>query len=217
MMKAMTAVMVGGLLSTGVAGEWKPLFAPDYSDGVYDPAVWHTDKEGNLTAEKDVAFWTKADWSDFEVECEYNLEPAGNSGILIYCVDTTNWVPNAVEIQLLDNDAPKWKGLNPRQANLSFFGHQAPTSNPAKPAGQWNKVRVTADGQHLKIVLNGKLVNECNLADWTSATKLPDGSDIPPWLTRPWSGLKTSGKIGFQGRHNGAGVRFRNIRIRSLK
>ena len=41
------------------ADGWRPLFAPDYSDGDHDPDVWHVDADGNLTAEKDVAYWTK--------------------------------------------------------------------------------------------------------------------------------------------------------------
>lgn len=197
-------------------GAWRPLFADDLSDAVYDPEVWSKDADGCLTATKDVAIWTRDDYSRFELSCEYNLEPAANSGILIYCSNTKNWIPNAVEIQLLDNGAPKWKGLDPRQANLSFFGHQAPKSNPAKPAGEWNSITVRADGKKVSVTLNGVLVNECDLSVWTDAKKLPDGSSIPSWLSRPWADLATSGKIGLQGRHAGAGVRFRNVRIRPL-
>lgn len=197
-------------------GAWREVFAADLSNADYDPAIWHRDAEGCLTAEKDVAIWTKADYGRFELACEYNLEPAANSGVVIYCGDTKNWIPNAVEIQLLDDAAPKWKGLNPRQANLSFFGHQAPTANPAKPAGEWNRLVITADGPHLTVSLNGQKVNECDLSKWTDAKKMPDGAAIPPWLSRPWSELGPVGRIGFQGRHAGAGVKFRNVRIRPL-
>ena len=199
------------------AAEWRDLFNKDLSNAEFDPAIWSRDAEGCLTATKDVAIWTRGQYGCFELECEYNLEPAGNSGILIYCTNPKNWIPNAVEVQLLDNDAPKWKGLNPNQANLAFFGHRAPTSNPAKPAGQWNKVHLVADGPHLALWLNGIKVNECDLSEWTDAEKLPDGSPIPKWLSRPWSDLPHRGQIGFQGRHNGAGVKFRGIRIRSLR
>ena len=195
---------------------WRDVFAADLSNADYDPAIWHRDAEGCLTAEKDVAIWTKADYGRFELVCEYNLEPAANSGVLLYCSNTKSWIPNAVEIQLLDDAAPKWKGLNPRQANLSFFGHQAPTSNPAKPAGEWNQLTVVADGPKIAVSLNGVQVNACDLSVWTDAKKLPDGSPIPPWLSRPWSDLAHIGKIGFQGRHAGAGVRFRNVKIRPL-
>ena len=196
--------------------EWRDVFAADLSDADFEAGVWSRDGDGCLTATKDMAIWTRDQYGRFEVECEYNLEPAGNSGILIYCSNPDNWIPNAVEVQLLDNDAPKWKGLNPLQANLAFFGHRAPSANPANPAGQWNKVRLRADGPHLELWLNDVKVNECDISVWTDAKTLPDGSKIPPWLSRPWSDLPYTGKIGFQGRHNGAGVRFRNIRIRSL-
>ena len=216
-MKNVTCAVAAFAATVAFAADgWRPLFAPDYSDGVHDPDVWHVDADGNLTAEKDVAYWTKDEYSRFELECEYNLDPAGNSGVVIYCSDTENWIPNSVEIQLIDNGAPKWKGLNPRQANLAFFGHQAPSSNPARPAGEWNSFRLKADGPRLEVSLNGVLVNVCDLSQWTDAKRLPDGSEIPPWLSRPWSELATTGRIGFQGRHAGARVRFRNIRIRPL-
>ncbi|MBQ2629270.1 MAG: DUF1080 domain-containing protein, partial [Kiritimatiellae bacterium] len=195
---------------------WRPLFDDTLSNATFDSSVWSRDADGCLTATKDMAIWTRDDYSRFELSCEYNLEPAGNSGILVYCSDTENWIPNSVEIQLLDNDAPKWKGLNPRQANLAFFGHQAPKSNPVRPAGEWNRITVRADGSRLSVVLNGVLVNECDLSAWTDAKRLPDGEAIPSWLSRPWSGLATTGQIGLQGRHAGAGVRFRNVRIRPL-
>ena len=214
-MMAIAAVVVAAM-DVAAGGRWRPLFADDLSDAVYDAAVWSKDAEGCLTAAKDVAIWTKDDYSRFELSCEYNLEPSANSGILIYCSDTKKWIPNSVEIQLLDDDAPKWKDLNSRQANLSFFGHQAPKCNPTRPAGEWNSITVRADGSRISVTLNGMLVNECDLSVWTDAKKLPNGGDIPPWLSRPWAELATTGKIGLQGRHAGAGVRFRNVRIRSL-
>ena len=103
------------------ADGWKDVFDKELSNAQHDPEVWSRDASGCLTATKDIAIWTKDQYGYFELECEYNLEPAANSGILIYCTNPSNWVPNAVEIQLVDNDAPKWKGLNPNQANLAFI------------------------------------------------------------------------------------------------
>ena len=216
MKKLFFALCFIGAACSFAADSWRSLFKDDLSNADYDPKVWTKDAEGNLTATKDIAFWTKDDYSRFELECEYNLEPAANSGILIYCSNTKNWIPNAVEIQLLDDAAAKWKGLNPNQSNGAFFGHQAAKVKAAKPAGEWNKVNVVADGKKITLSINGTVVNECDLSIWTDAKKLPDGSAIPPWLSRPWAELETSGKIGFQGRHAGSGVKFRNIRIRPL-
>ena len=149
---------------------WRPLFADDLSDATCDSEVWSRDADGCLTATKDVAIWTRDDWSCFELSCEYNLEPDANSGILIYCSDTKKWIPNAVEIQLIDDDAPKWKNLNPRQANLAFFGHQAPMANPARPAGEWNSITVRADGTKISIARSGDPANGCDLTTELAAT-----------------------------------------------
>ena len=129
---------IAAAAADGANDGWQNLFADDLSNAEFDSAVWSKDAEGCLTATKDVAIWTRDQYGRFELECEYCLEPAANSGILVYCTNPKDWIPNAVEVQLLDNDAPKWKNLDPKQANLSFFGHKAPASNPAKPAGQWN-------------------------------------------------------------------------------
>ena len=44
----------------------------------------------------------------------------------------------------------------------------------------------------------------------------PDGSKIPPWLSTPFAKLATKGRIGFQGKHGGVPIYFRNIRIMEL-
>ena len=44
-----------------------------------------------------------------------------------------------------------------------------------------------------------------------------DGSEIPSWLSKPLADLPTQGHIGFQGKHAGAPIYFRNIKIKELK
>ena len=64
--------------------------------------------------------------------------------------------------------------------------------------------------------LNGKKVTEMDMSRWTSAKTNPDGSPIPEWLSTPFAELPTKGYIGLQGKHAGAPVWFRNIRVREL-
>jgi hypothetical protein len=52
---------------------------------------------------------------------------------------------------------------------------------------------------------------------WTSATTNLDGTEIPKWLNRPLAEMATHGYIGFQGKHAGAPIYFRNIRVKALK
>ena len=66
------------------------------------------------------------------------------------------------------------------------------------------------------VTLNGEKVAAMDMSLWKSATKNPDGSDIPSWLSKPLNTLPTKGKIGLQGKHAGAPIYFRNVRIKSL-
>jgi hypothetical protein len=41
---------------------------------------------------------------------------------------------------------------------------------------------------------------------------------MPKWLQgKPWSELPTQGRIGFQGRHAGAGIEFRKVKLLRLQ
>ena len=85
-----------------------------------------------------------------------------------------------------------------------------------KKPGEWNRMSVTCKGKMIQVSLNGTLVNEMNMDLWTSAKTNPDGSEIPAWLSTPFAELKTTGKIGLQGKHAGAPIYFRNMKIKEL-
>jgi hypothetical protein len=66
------------------------------------------------------------------------------------------------------------------------------------------------------VVLNGEHVASMDMAKWTDAKKNPDGSDAPEWLGGPLSAMATKGRIGLQGKHAGAPIWFRNMKVRKL-
>jgi len=68
----------------------------------------------------------------------------------------------------------------------------------------------------ITVVINGEKVNVIDMRQFTSAKTNPDGSEVPAWLSRPLASLPTKGQIGFQGKHAGAPIYFRNIRIKEL-
>jgi hypothetical protein len=55
-----------------------------------------------------------------------------------------------------------------------------------------------------------------DMKDYTSNKVNPDGSRVPGWLKKPKAILATRGKIGLQGKHGGAPIWFRNIKIKEL-
>ena len=195
---------------------WRPLFSLNLDNAVFTKGVWFINERGDLTASKDEAIWTDRDYGNFILDLEYTFDAAANSGVLIYCDDTANWIPNAVEVQILDDNNPHWAKEQPFARNGGFYGHLPPKVNNVKPAGEWNRMTITAQGKKVKVAVNGEITVDADLGQWTSAKKNPDGTEIPSWLSRPWADLPTKGRIGLQGKHGGAAICFRNVRIKEL-
>ena len=195
---------------------WRVLFNLNLDNAVFNKGVWFINERGELTADKDEAIWTDRDYENFVLDLEYTFDQAANSGVLIYCNDTANWIPNAVEVQILDDNSPHWAKEKPFAKNGGLYGHLPPKVNNVKPAGEWNRMTVTARGQRVKVAVNGEVTVDADLSQWTSAKKNPDGTDIPSWLSRPVAELPTKGRIGLQGKHGKAAIYFRNVRIKEL-
>ena len=182
----------------------------------FEAGVWHEVEPGVITAEKDSAIWLKGEYENFVLDFDYKLDPAANSGVVIYCSDLKNWIPNSIEVQLLDDYADKWKNDPPRLRNAGLYGHCGPEKSVGKPAGEWNHMTITAQGKKVKVVCNEVVTVDEDISRYTSAKVNPDGTPIQPWLSKPLATLPTKGGIGFQGKHGGARPYFRNIRIRRL-
>jgi hypothetical protein len=194
---------------------WKDLFKADLSDAVYPKEVWSVE-DGVLTATKDEAIWTKDDYENFVVELEFKTAKGTNSGVIVYCSDEKNWIPNSIEIQIADDFADQWAKSAKTWQCAAVFGRLAPTKSVVKKPGEWNKMRVTCKGPSIVVELNGEKVTDFDMKKWTDAKKNPDGSDIPAWLSKPAAELPTKGKIGLQGKHAGAPIYFRNMKIKAL-
>ena len=200
--------------NTSTAG-WKPLFETDLSDAGYPKGVW-TVSEGVLTASADKTIWTAIPYDDFVLDLLFMTADGTNSGMVVHCSDTTNWIPNSVEVQIADDHAKKWADSPTNWQCGALFGHQAPTKSVVKKPGEWNRYTVTCQGKMIYIVLNNQLVNSIDLAKFTSAKTNPDGSAVPEWLNKPAADLPLRGFIGLQGKHAGAPIYFRNMKIKAL-
>jgi len=198
------------------AGKWQELFKADFSDSESAPGVW-TVEDGLLTASKDQVIWTKRSYTNFTIDLDFKMGAAANSGVIVYCSDPANWIPNSVEIQILDDSAEKWAKADPNWKCGAVFGHLAPSTNAVKKAGEWNHYSITCKGKQIDIVLNGVQVNSMDMSKWTSGKTNPDGTAIPSWLSNPKASLPTAGRIGLQGKHGGSPIWFRNVRIKEIK
>jgi hypothetical protein len=194
---------------------WQDLFDADLSNATFPEGIWKYE-DGVLTASEDQVIWSKKDYNNFIIDLEFKTEDGTNSGVIVYCTNMDNWIPNSVEVQIADDFAEKW-AKSPKTWHCgAIFGHLAPTKSMVKKPGQWNRFTITCMDKMIYVMLNGQMVTEMNMDLWTSATKNPDGSDIPSWLSTPFAELPTHGNIGLQGKHAGAPIYFRNVKIKEL-
>ena len=169
-----------------------------------------------LTATEDQCIWTKKAYENFIVDLEFKTEDGTNSGVIVYCSDLENWIPNAVEIQIADDFSPQWANSPKTWQCAAIFGHLAAKESAVKKPGEWNRMTITCRGPMIWVLLNGRQVTEIDLRKWTSASKNPDGSEIPAWLSKAVAELATRGHIGLQGKHAGAPIYFRNLKIKAI-
>jgi len=195
---------------------WESLFAEDLSNAVYPKGVWSV-SDGVLTATEDRCIWTKKVYENFVLDLEFKNAPGTNSGVFVHGSSIEDFIPNSVEIQIADDFAEKWAKSPKTWQCAAIFGHQAPCRSAVKKPGAWNRMTITCKGTKIGVVLNGEKVTEIDMKNWTSAKKNPDGSDIPPWLSKPMAELPTRGHIGLQGKHAGAPIYFRNLKIKEIE
>lgn len=196
--------------------EWVNMFNATLSNAIFPQGIW-SNTDGVLTATKDEALWSEKAYDDFILDLEFKNANSTNSGVIVHASDIKDWIPHSVEIQITDDYSAKWSNVAPNWQCASIFGHQAASKRTVKKAGEWNHYTISCIGKKIWVVLNNELVNEFDMSLYTSAKKNPDGSDIPEWLSNPLSELPLHGHIGFQGKHAGAPIFFRNIKIKELK
>ncbi|MEO5890521.1 MAG: DUF1080 domain-containing protein [Ferruginibacter sp.] len=194
---------------------WEDVFNKGLTNGVFPAGVW-SDSNGVLTATKDEAIWSKDQYNDFVVDLDFKNADGTNSGVIVHATDIVDWIPHSVEIQIADDYSKQWSNVSPTWQCGAVFGHQAATNKKLKKAGEWNHFTITCRGRKIWIVLNGDLVNQCDMSLFSSAKTNPDGSEVPSWLSNPMATLPLHGYIGFQGKHAGAPIYFKNIKIKKL-
>jgi hypothetical protein len=191
------------------------LFGTNLSNAIYNPAIWK-DSNGVITAYKDECIWSKVQYDDFILDLDFQTADGTNSGVIVHATEIVEWIPHSVEIQIADDYSKEWSKADPTWQCAAIFGHKAATNKSLKPAGEWNHYTITCKGKMITIVLNGTKVNECNMDDYTSSKTNPDGTNIPSWLSNPMSTLPLHGHVGLQGKHAGAPIYFKNVKIKSL-
>jgi hypothetical protein len=197
------------------SASWEDLFAPDLSDASFPDGIWYI-RKGVLTASEDQCIWTQKEYDNFILDLEFKNAEGTNSGVIVYVSDSADWIPNSVEVQIADDYSKQWSESPKSWQCAAIFGHVPARKRMVKQPGHWNRMTVKCEGPMIWVMLNGELVTEMDMRRWTSIETNPDGSEIPSWLSKPKAELPTRGQIGLQGKHAGAPIWFRNLKIREI-
>ena len=194
------------LLQDHSAPAWRGWKAPGLPKG------WHI-AGGVLSKNGEVDdLVTNQRFGNFELELEWKIGKAGNSGIFYRGTreyDHIYW--SAPEYQLLD-DANTVDGKSRLTAAASVYALYGPPAGIVLPFDHWNKTRLVVDGTHVEHWLSGRKVVDYELlsADWKRRVAASKFAAYPNY------GLAKIGLIGIQGDHPGT-LAIRRIRIRELK
>ncbi len=151
--------------------------------------------------------YTKREFENFILRFEFLLTPEANSGLgLRHKMITAPRGYDGMELQILDNTAPIYANLKPYQYHGSVYGWIPAKRGFLKPVGEWNFQEVIANGNQIKVILNGSVILDGNLED---AVKDTSEDKKPKTL------FYKKGHIAFLG-HNSV-VKFRNIRIKEIE
>lgn len=164
----------------------------------YGPGWFECDpKTGVLKGQGGMGLlWYGKKLKDFIFECEFKCStPTTNSGIFLRVPDvpaSDDYIYHSIEIQIDDTST----GIHHTGAAYDI---EAPKVLASKPTGEWNHMRIEFQGQHLKVVLNGKTVL--------------DGPARPGGKVRD---VAAEGYIGLQNHDSQSPPFFRNVFLKVL-
>ena len=153
---------------------------------------------------------TRQQFGDFELQLEWRISEAGNSGIFIRGDESERTIHyTGYEMQVLDNAGHR-DARDPTHRAGALYDLIAPDHDTSQPVGHWNRVHVRARGARVEFWLNGQLTAkfEQGSPQWQA---LYEGSKF---TRRPRYGSLMRGHIGLQDHWDK--VWFRNIRILEL-
>ncbi|MFV0589757.1 MAG: DUF1080 domain-containing protein [Draconibacterium sp.] len=108
--------------------------------------------------------FTANEYSDFNFRFEFKLTPGANNGLGIRAPLEGDAAYVGMELQILDNTAPIYAKLHEYQYHGSVYGTIAAKRGFLNPVGEWNTEEVIVKGTKIKIILNGEVILDGDIA-----------------------------------------------------
>jgi hypothetical protein len=178
---------------------------------------WVGDKEANVVEDGMIVtraelahggnIYTEKEYADFVFRFDFLLTPGGNNGLGIRAPLSGDAAYVGMELQILDNSTTVFGNLEPYQMHGSVYGVIPAKTGYLKPLGEWNSEEVIVRGTKVKVILNGAVILDGDIAE-ASKNGTMDHRDDHTGLNNK------TGHIGFL--YHTSVVKFRNIRIKDL-
>ncbi|MGI4832170.1 MAG: 3-keto-disaccharide hydrolase [Janthinobacterium lividum] len=155
---------------------------------------------------------TDQEYENFELTLDWNISEGGNSGLIFGVHEAPAFhatYETGVEMQVLD-DKNAEDNKKPTHLAGSLYDMQGPAQAVAKPAGQWNKVKLRKLNGHLTFWLNGTQTLDIQMGG-PAWNKLLEDSKFKTWKN---FAAYPKGHIALQ--DHGHEVAFRDIKITQL-
>jgi hypothetical protein len=191
-----------------VVRAWNDVSKPPEEKG----AKWVVNDDGVLTSVGARGTWliSEKEYGDFELELEFKITARGNSGVALRAPMNGDPAYDGMELQIVDPRYYDGKGEAEQLCGAIYRGI-APKKDAFKPEA-WNKYLITCQGAHVKVVLNGELIQDFNLDEQTR----PLHRDSPEKSAPPLKDRPRKGHIGFQDLGRDGRTQVRNVTLRPL-
>ena len=150
-------------------------------------------------------------WTDFRLKLDFKISPKCNSGIFFRTwtlkkIGGNDVGFNGLEIAIDDTRTAGYHDTG------ALYDLVKPSRNAMKPAGEWNHIELTCQGQLVRVVLNGIEVQKTDLGRFDKKNTRPDGT--PHKFPFAFRDHPRRGYIGLQ--DHGADCWFKNIKLLDL-
>jgi hypothetical protein len=177
-----------------------PLFnGKDLSDWQTE-GNWVYERDGVLAAkpkgrrrlfpDHNLFLWSRATYDDFILDLEFKVDKNASSGVFLRSSSPGSYI----QTQIRDSHGKKEPFGNSTCG--AVVGVAAPSKNMSKPAGQWNRMIITCEGNRMHVQLNGEEVINLDLSKSEKTRGV------------------SSGRIAFE--NTNTPVAFRSVRIKEL-
>lgn len=145
-------------------------------EGADQPAdkCWKVE-DGLLVCTGEKGPWLRSlkEYGDFNLRLEYKLKEGGNSGVYVRVPADGNHHGDGagVEIQVLDDNAARYKDLKPYQYTGSVYAIVAADPRVSKPPGAWNTLEIDCRENAYRVIHNGVTVVDASAESFPELAK----------------------------------------------